>query len=89
MPNLRFDSPISVRVEAGDRPRVVCDTMHAAEILLRRWPVDRRDGAYQLAVKSCLDAMEGHADAAAAGKAFIRAARRAKILLRIAGAKRS
>jgi hypothetical protein len=79
MPNEHFDKSVAVSDQAG-RSRIVSDTMQAAEVLLRRWPPDRRGVHYVAAVKACLDSLEGRAAAIAARRAFARAARSAGIL---------
>jgi hypothetical protein len=86
MPNEHFDMSVVVSDPSG-RARIVSDTLHAAEILLRRWPVDRHSAAHKLAMQACLDAMEGRTDGAAARQAFSRAARAARILLRLGQAR--
>jgi hypothetical protein len=80
MPNEHFDMPVAVDSDGAGHPRIIADTMHAAEMLLRRWPSDRRGPDYRAAVQACLNALEGRAGGRSARRAFARAARSAGIL---------
>jgi len=80
MPNEHFDMAVAVDSDDAGHPRIVADTLHAAEILLRRWPSDRRGSDYRAAVEACLNTLEGRAGGQSARRAFARAARSAGIL---------
>ena len=82
MRNEDFDIPVTVTTDGVDRQRVVSDTVHAAEILLRRWPDDSRGQKYRAALKACMDVMEGRKQVASARRAFVVAARQAHILVK-------
>jgi hypothetical protein len=75
-----FADPVTVDTD-GARRRVVRDTLHAAEILLRRWPRIKRGRKHQIAVSACLDAMNGRDSAATARQAFVAAAKQARIFV--------
>jgi hypothetical protein len=81
MPNKAFDVPVAVDNNQAGNPRIVADTLDAAEILLRRWPHERRGQNYVEAVRACLDAMEGRRDGCHARRAFVRAAKSASIFV--------
>jgi hypothetical protein len=80
MANEHFDLAVVVDSDGDGRARIIADTMHAAEILLRRWPSDRRGRDYRAAVEACLDALEGRAGGTSARRAFAKAAKSAGIL---------
>ena len=80
MPNEHFDMAVAVDTDHAGHPQIIADTMHAAEILLRRWPSDRRGVDYRAAVEACLNTLEGRAGGRSARRAFARAARSAGIL---------
>lgn len=83
MRNQRFDVPVTISEQAGCL-RIITDTIQAAEVLLRRWPVaERRDHAYLTAVQTCLDVMEGRKESRAAREAFVRAAKSADIFFAV------
>lgn len=77
----RFIDPVTVDTDEGVRCRVVRDTLHAAEILLRRWPQAERGLEHRIAVSACLDAMNGRKAPATARRAFIAAAKHARIFV--------
>lgn len=77
----QFVDPVTVDTDQGRRCRVVRDTLHAAEILLRRWPEVTRGREYQIAVRACLDVMRGRQAAATARRAFVLAAKKAGIFV--------
>jgi hypothetical protein len=81
MPNQHFDLAVAVDSEGDGHPRIIADAMHAAEILLRRWPTDGRGPDYRAAVQACLNTLEGRAGGTSARRAFARAARSAGILV--------
>ena len=76
-----FVDPVTVDTDEGARCRVVRDTLHAAEILLRRWPQSKRGREHRIAVIACLDAMSGRNAAATARQAFVAAAKHARIFV--------
>ena len=80
MPNERFDLSVAVESDGGGHPRIIADTMHAAQILLYRWPSDRRGPDYRAAVQACLLTLEGRAGGPSTRRAFARAARSAGML---------
>ena len=82
MRNEDFDITVTVTTDGAAGQHVVSDTVHAAEILLRRWPDDMRGQKYRAALKACMDVMEGRKQVASARRAFINAARQAHILVR-------
>jgi hypothetical protein len=76
-----FTDPVTVDTDKGARCRVVRDTLHAAEILLRRWPLASRGREHGAAVGACLDAMNGRQDVGIARRAFVAAAKKARIFV--------
>ena len=78
-----FSDPVTVDTDKGARCRVVRDTLHAAEILLRRWPVASRGWEHRIAVSACVDAMSGRHDVGVARRAFVAAAKRARIFVQM------
>ena len=82
MRNEDFDIAVTVTSEGTAPQHVVTDTVHAAELLLRRWPDDMRGQKYRAALKACMDVMEGRKQVASARRAFVNAAMQAHILVR-------
>ena len=62
MRNEDFDITVTVTTDGAAGQHVVSDTVHAAEILLRRWPDDMRGQKYRAALKACMDVMEEPAE---------------------------
>lgn len=80
MRNRRFHQPVVVQTGRIDRTRVIADTRSAAEILVRHWRWAETP-RYQRAAKACLDVMKGAKPPHIARRAFIAAAREARILV--------
>jgi hypothetical protein len=85
MRNENFDVTVTVGNERQGNARVVTDTVQAAELLLEDWPADRRGPKYRAALRACMDVMEQRKGVASARKAFIAAAREARLLVRKGG----
>jgi hypothetical protein len=82
MRNELFDVTVTVGSERQGEARVVADTVQAAELLLENWPEDHRGPKYRAALRACMDVMEQRKTVASARKAFIAAAREARLLVR-------
>jgi hypothetical protein len=80
MPNTRFDRSVTIHNPHDDHARTVVDVISAAEMLLRRWPVEQRGLLYSAAVQACWVAMKSGKGGCEARRAFLRAARAAHIL---------
>lgn len=75
-----FHRPITVQTGRIDRERVVLTTRDAAEILLRHWPLpDSRKRAR--AMELCLSVIRGERAPNIARRAFLEAAREARVLV--------
>jgi len=75
-----FHRPIRIQTGRIDRDRIVTNTRDAAAILLRDWPLadcEKRRWAMEI----CLEVIKGNNPPNAARQAFVRAARKARILL--------
>ena len=73
--------PEPVRVVIVGKTYIVRRAWKAAELLLYHWPAGYRDGAKHLAARAaCLAELEGKSKPGAARKAFIAAAKEAKVL---------
>lgn len=73
-----FNRPVVVELGRIDRKRIVVGTDDAATLLLRSWPLqdcERR----QRAMRVCLDVIKGRKPASAARKAFVEAAKAARV----------
>lgn len=75
----KFHKPVRIQLGRIDRDRVVISTRHAAEILLRDWPLesDRRTKA----MAACLEVIKRQSPPSTARKAFVAAAKEAGIFL--------
>lgn len=80
MRKIRFHKPVIVQPGRIDRDRVVLTTKDAAELLLRDWP-DTAPGKRERAMQACLEVIKGRKPPSHARRAFIAAAKDAKILL--------
>lgn len=75
-----FHRPVTVQTGRIDRERLVRTTRDAAELLLRHWPIadsPKRTRAMEL----CLSVIRGEKPPSAARRAFVEAAREAKVLV--------
>jgi hypothetical protein len=79
MRNENFDVPVTVET---DREFAVTDTVQAAEMLIESWPKDRRGPKYRAALRACMDVLEQRRTVAGARKAFIAAAKEARVFVR-------
>ncbi|WP_198174098.1 DUF982 domain-containing protein [Mesorhizobium xinjiangense] len=80
MQNRRFHLPVIVQPGRLDRTIVVTDTRSAADILVRRWRWPRTQ-RYMRAAECCLEVAKGRKPPHLARRAFISAAREARILI--------
>ena len=80
MRNESFDVPVTVET---DRRQAVTDTVQAAGMLLEGWPLDRRGPKYRAALRVCMDVLEQRRAVAGARKAFIAAAKEARLFVRV------
>lgn len=75
-----FHRPVVVQTGRLDRERVVASTRDAAAVLLKDWPV--ADSARRTrAMQACLSVIKGEKPPSAARRAFVEAAREAKVLV--------
>jgi hypothetical protein len=74
-----FHRPVIVQTGRIDRERVVRTTRDAAEVLLRDWPLESRKRAR--AMELCLSVIRGDNPPHVARRAFVEAAREAKVLV--------
>ena len=76
-----FHRPVIVQTGRIDRERLVLTTRDAAEVLLRDWPLQesRKRGR---AMELCLSVIRGERPPNVARRAFVEAAREAKVLLK-------
>lgn len=75
-----FHRPVTVQTGRIDRERVIRTTRDAAEVLLRNWPLPesrKRSRAMDL----CLRVIRGEQPPSAARRAFVQAAREARVLI--------
>jgi hypothetical protein len=79
MPNIKFHKPVIVQPGRIDRERVVVSVKDAATVLLRDWP--RASHKREKAMLACLDVIKGMKPPSHARRAFISAAKDARILL--------
>jgi hypothetical protein len=76
----RFTRPVVIQPGRIDRDRVVNDVRDAAQVLLREWP-DQTSKKRQAAMEACLRVFRGEGSARSARRAFIEAAKDARIFL--------
>ncbi len=77
---IRFHRPVVIQPGRIDRDRVVTTVAGAANVLLHEWP--NTDGAsYTKAIKACIDVIRSEKPPRVARKAFIDAAKEARIFL--------
>ncbi len=75
-----FHRPVTVQTGRLDRERVVVSTRDAAAVLLRDWPLT--DSAKRArAMEACLRVIRGEKPPYVARRAFVEAAREAKVLI--------
>jgi hypothetical protein len=77
----RAFAPITIEI-APKRFQTVNSVAEAAEMLLFRWPDERRGPAYRMALRSCLAALEGNETTATARNTFLHAEEEAGIFVR-------
>jgi len=76
----RFTRPVVIQPGRIDRDRVVTNVRDAAQLLLREWP-DQSSEKRQAAMEACLRVFRGEGSARSARRAFIEAAKDARIFL--------
>lgn len=74
-----FHRPVTVQTGRIDRERIVVTTRDAAEVLLRDWPLESRKRAR--AMELCLSVIRGEKPPYVARRAFVEAAREARVLI--------
>lgn len=75
-----FHRPVTVQTGRLDRERVVASTRDAAAVLLKDWPL--ADSAKRTkAMAACLSVIRGEKPPSVARRAFVAAAREAKVLV--------
>lgn len=79
MINQYWAEPVDVVLEGWNHRRTITATCFACECLLTLWP-ERRGPAYFKALRVCAEAMQGREGQTAARRAFVDAAREARIL---------
>lgn len=77
-----FCRPVTIATEETGRFLTVTGTAQAAEFLLNRWPEYRRGTAYRSALLALVEVMEQRKPVDVARKAFVEAARKARVLIR-------
>ncbi|MHA6687725.1 DUF982 domain-containing protein [Mesorhizobium sp. A556] len=77
-----FDLPVTISTEQTGRLLTVTRTAQAADFLLNRWPETERGVEYRSALQAMMDVMEQRKAVSAARKAFVAAARKAKVFVR-------
>ena len=77
-----WSSPVDVTLEGLNNRRTITATCFACECLITLWP-DRRGPAYFRALETCSAALRGREEQSAARRAFIAAAREARVLSKI------
>jgi hypothetical protein len=75
-----FHRPVIVQTGRIDRERVVRGTRDAAEMLLRHWPLSESRKRAR-AMEICLRVIRGEKPPSAARRAFVEAAREARVLI--------
>lgn len=75
-----FHRPVTVQTGRLDRERVVASTRDAAAVLLRDWPLPDSPKRTR-AMEACLSVIRGENPPSVARKAFVAAAREAKVLI--------
>ncbi|MDX8437703.1 DUF982 domain-containing protein [Mesorhizobium abyssinicae] len=86
MNDVRFPEPVTL--EFSPASRKVASSFEALECLDQQWPHWARGGSWRAAARACRDALDGWRSARDAHKAFLRAARRAGLVLPAARAPR-
>jgi hypothetical protein len=76
-----FHRPVTVQTGRIDRERLVLSTRDAAEVLLRDWPLPESRKRAR-AMELCLSVIRGERAPNIARRAFVDAAREAKVLLK-------
>lgn len=74
-----FHRPVTVQTGRIDRERIVLTTRDAAEVLLKDWPIESRKRAR--AMELCLSVIRGEKPPNVARRAFVEAAREARVLI--------
>ncbi|RIK85489.1 MAG: DUF982 domain-containing protein [Hyphomicrobiales bacterium] len=77
----KFHKPVIVQPGRIDRDRIVLSTRDAALVLLRDWPHDKAQERREEAMKACLAVIKGKKPPSYARKAFVIAAKDARILI--------
>jgi Protein of unknown function (DUF982) len=65
---------VVIEASRGGERRSIVSVHDAFAMLLKNWPPESRGVTWRAARRLCLEAIDGHATAAAARNAFIRAA---------------
>lgn len=76
-----FHRPVVVQTGRLDRERVVASTRDAAAVLLKDWPLAESSKRTR-AMEACLSVIRGEKPPSVARRAFVAAAREAKVLVR-------
>ena len=74
-----FHRPVTVQTGRIDRERIIVTTRDAAEVLLKDWPLESHKRAR--AMQLCLSVIRGERPPGVARRAFVEAAREAKVLI--------
>ncbi|RFB76706.1 DUF982 domain-containing protein [Methylovirgula sp. 4M-Z18] len=80
MNNICFSDPVRLTLKSG-RECVVANVWEAIECLSEKWPESARGRTYRAAYHVCRDALDGWRDSREARKAFVKAGRRAGLLV--------
>jgi len=76
-----FHRPVVVQTGRLDRERVVASTRDAAAVLLKDWPLAESSKRTR-AMEACLSVIRGEKPPSVARRAFVAAAREARVLVR-------
>ena len=86
MDDVPFPEPITLRFHSTGE-RKVASSWEAIECMRQQWPERARGRSWRAAYRACRDALDGWRTARDARKAFVRAARKAGLL--VAGRERT
>jgi len=75
-----FHRPVIVQTGRLDRERVIASTRDAAAVLLHDWPL-AGSARHGRAMEACLSVIHGETPPSVARRAFVAAAREAKVLI--------
>ncbi|MGB3899450.1 MAG: DUF982 domain-containing protein [Mesorhizobium sp.] len=77
-----FDIPVTVETAQTGRFLTVTRVGQAADLLLYKWPEDKKGPRHRAALRSLMDAMRDRHAASVAREAFVEAAKEADIFIR-------